>query len=294
VRPGSVGARPPNAVGAAPTLQYNVDAVSDRAIELAVRAAAPVESAWSAWTDPARLCEWFPDRASGCARAGDAMTYEWDALGMSLDLQVVDARPHKRLVLRGNPTGRAVETQTLSFARDGDGCAIALRHTGMPDDDVAAGTESGWRVTLAVLRYYLEHCYATPRASAWMLGFAPAGFASAFHYYTEPDGLATWLADGGRGVGQVGDAYALALPGGASMSGEVIARCAPREVAMTWSEIGGVVAFRLFRIAAGATLVGAHAMTWGRSADDVAPELNQLRIAVDRLVSALGGTSALA
>ncbi len=262
-------------------------------IDIAVRVAASAKQVWTAWTDPDRLVEWFPDRASGSPTPGTTMTYEWDALRMSLELEVVDAVPERELVLRGHPPGLPPQTQTIRFTPDGDGVTVSLQHDGIDDEDIYQGTASGWHIALQVLKLYVERYYEQPRTNAWILGLAPAHFERVFEHYASREGLASWLAHGGP-IGEAGSRYALELLDGGTMSGLVLTKYEPREVALAWSEIDGVAALRVFSVARGATLVGVNMMSWGRPDDELEPVAAALTSSVDRLVIALGGASASA
>ena len=88
--------------------------------------------------------------------------------------------------------------------------------------------------------------------------------------------------------------YALELLDGGAMSGLVLTRYAPREIALAGSEIDGVAARRVFSVARGATVVGVNMMSWGRPDEELEPVARALGRAVDRLVIALGGASASA
>jgi hypothetical protein len=78
------------------------------------------------------------------------------------------------------------------------------------------------------------------------------------------------------------------------MSGEVLCRYEPREVALTWEEIDAVIGLRVFSVGPGAKLVGAQLSSW--VADDATMQMwsERLGSALDRLVRALGGSSASA
>jgi uncharacterized protein YndB with AHSA1/START domain len=248
---------------------------------------------WRAWTDPDELARWFPDRVRGAATPGTTMTYEWDALAMRLELEVVEAVPEAKLVLHAQPPGLEPQTQTIALARSGDETLVTLRHSGFDDDDILAGTESGWRITLQIMKHYLEHHRGSSRVNAWMIGLAPASFDSVYRRYSEPEGLREWLARRGS-IGATGEDYAIDLIDGGTMSGQVLARSEGREVALSWSEINGVVAFRTFAAATGAVLVGANLSSWGVPEHELVPAAEALKHSINRLVRALGGSSATA
>lgn len=261
-------------------------------IRMEVTAQCPLSHAWAAWTNPDRLVEWFPEVASGEPTAGAVYRYQWRALNMELELEVVEVEPPHRLVLRGGPPGLEPQTQSVTLRSDEDRTVIELVHAGLDGrelEDLRAGTESGWTVTLQVLRHYLERCYGTPRKSAWVLGLAPARFDDLFARYTTADGLARWLTRAGS-LPESGP-YRLQLTAGGAMTGEVLARYAPRELVMTWNELPGIVALRAFSVAPGAKLVGAHVASWTAPDDHMRAHVGALSAAVDRLVASLGGFS---
>ncbi len=58
---------------------------------------APAADVWRAWADPEHIAQWFVDRAEGTCRAGEVMTWMFDAFQMRLPLPILEAEPGKRL-----------------------------------------------------------------------------------------------------------------------------------------------------------------------------------------------------
>lgn len=262
-----------------------------------VRIAAPLERVWAAWTEPDELSRWYPDRVEGRFREGDRIHLAWDALGVSLDLEVAELRPPSRLVLRGAPPGRALQTQVVELREESGATRVRLEHTGFESADERIGTFAGWETQLAVLRHYLERYQGCERASFAALGPAVTGFDRLFAHYTQADQLERWLAGAPASPGAPGEPYALELEPGALVSGEVLARTEGREVALGADEIDGVLALRGFSIDGrdpGVKMLGAIGWSWSSDEEALALVRDAVARAVDRLVAALGGSVASA
>ncbi len=266
-----------------------------RPIEIRMRTKAPLDRVWTAWTDPSHLAQWYPDRASGAPVEGATITYEWDALGMSLPLDVLSVEPHRRLVFAATPPGLPTQTQTIALSEAGGETEIRLEHRGFEgvDDDIRAGTAAGWTVSLAVLSHYLEHHFGEDRLSAWMLGLVPSTLENVHACFATADGMSRWLGAVDE-LGDVGDPYAITSDDGTSMTGRVLSRMAPRDVALSWREINGALALRVFAVAPGALLVGANMMSWNTPEADLVVSAQRLEASVNRLVRELGGHPASA
>ncbi len=75
-----------------------------RIVRAEMRTNATPEKVWQAWSDPEKLAQWFPDRASGEAKTGGAMTWSFDQFA-EFTYEVFEADPQKRLVLTGEIPG---------------------------------------------------------------------------------------------------------------------------------------------------------------------------------------------
>ncbi len=261
---------------------------------------ADVASVWRAWTDPDWLAGWMVDRTVGELRAGGAVEWRWDSLGVALELEVVELEPPARLVLRGGPRGRAPQTQSVSLAEVDGRTRVQLTHTGFAPgpggDGERAGTAAGWRVMLRVLAHYLARGAGRRRESAAILAPVPASIAALGRLLHDANGRAGWLVDHGDSpaLAAEGDEYALDIAPGVRASGRVLALAPPFELALSWDEVDGVLILRAIQLAAGAdrpVLAGAHAWSWSPERAAWRAARAALEGAVARLARAAGGGS---
>jgi uncharacterized protein YndB with AHSA1/START domain len=113
---------------------------------------------WSAWTKPEQISSWHADRARGRVASGGTLTLEWEGLNFSIDLDVVECQPKKKLVLRDRIEGKAPQTLTVAFsALDSKRSRLELVHDGLPDAPSVAATGAGWDASLQVLKLALEN-----------------------------------------------------------------------------------------------------------------------------------------
>jgi hypothetical protein len=96
-------------------------------------------------------------------------------------------------------------------------------------------------------------------------------------------GLARWLASEAV-IGGVGDPCALRLRDRGTLSGRVLA-VSNWEVALSWSETGGVLELKGFPLPSGERVVALRGTFWGRPAEEVATLEGRLRPAVERLAA---------
>lgn len=121
-------------------------------------AAAPVErdvlvatapaDAWRWWTDPALLVRWMGASATVEARPGGPYRIAY-ANGAVMSGTVVEAVEGERLVFSWGWEDPAEVVRpgdslvTVTFTPEGAGTRVRVRHTGLPDGEVAGHAE-GW------------------------------------------------------------------------------------------------------------------------------------------------------
>jgi uncharacterized protein YndB with AHSA1/START domain len=124
---------------------------ADRAntIEVQVRLNASPEEVFPYLTEPDRYVRWQGVKAELDPRPGGVYRVWMDANTVASG-EFVEVEPTRRLVFtwgwEGNesvPPGST--TVELTPEADGDGTVLSLRHTGLPDGEVAAMHEKGWR-----------------------------------------------------------------------------------------------------------------------------------------------------
>jgi uncharacterized protein YndB with AHSA1/START domain len=260
-----------------------------RTIRAEVETTATPQQAWEAWADPEKIAHWFVDRAAGEAKPGGTMTWFFDEFGYVLPYKVVDATPGKLFVLQweaaqGGPTG----ILEVKIERRGGVTLVRLVNSGFREDaawnEEYEGTVSGWNMSLAILKYYLENHFG--RAKRALLLMRPASFAydQLHSYFVDSSKLGLWLTKSGA-IGNVGDACRLELRDDGKLSGRVLADTG-REVTVSWEEIGGTLELKGFSMGP-ERVVGVRSMTWKLDAEKTERLKEQLNAAVERLAALL-------
>ncbi|HTE49990.1 MAG TPA: SRPBCC domain-containing protein [Kofleriaceae bacterium] len=270
---------------------------ADREVHETLEIDADLAAVWRAWTEPEQLRGWMAERAEGTVAVGERVRLSWDSLGLELDLDVVTCEPERRLVVRGGAAGRPPQTQSVELSRAAGGTRVALAHRGFAPGPAGeaerAGTAAGWHVMLRVLAHYLDGRVTRRRECAAVLAPVAAPLAVVGDLLHRPDGRAAWLVDGDSPALSEGTRFALRGPGGASMTGRVLAVAPPFELALTWDQIDGVVVLRAIQIAPGASvdpvLAVAQAWSWSPERPAWPAARATLEAAIARLVRAAGG-----
>ena len=252
---------------------------------------ATVEQAWQAWADPARISEWFTDRAKGKAAMGGTVTWCFDRFRTQFPYDVVAADENRRLVLKGAPPGRPPYLLEILIepAPAGAGSRIRLLNSGFAvgaeNDEEYEGVVSGWVMALAILKQYLEHHFGSPKTGFFAMQPAPFTYDRIVPLFQEEEGLMRWLTTSGS-IGAPGDRYQLTLRDGSPMSGRVLALTA-REVALSWDEIDGVAELKAFRLGPRSRAVAVRGCGWNLSEEQGAEIDRMLAKSIDRLVAIL-------
>ncbi|MGH7606411.1 MAG: SRPBCC family protein, partial [Gemmatimonadales bacterium] len=134
-----------------------------------VRTSAAPEAAYAAWADPAKLAQWFVDRARGEAHAGASMTWVWEAFGMEAEYRVLEADPPHRLVLSSSGQTAPPGVIEITIVRARGETVITVVNSGFGEgpewDEMYEGVRSGWELTLGLSRVYLERYFGRPKRS---------------------------------------------------------------------------------------------------------------------------------
>ncbi|HZI93728.1 MAG TPA: SRPBCC domain-containing protein [Patescibacteria group bacterium] len=260
-----------------------------RVVRAEIRTTASAEQAWQAWAEPARLSEWFTDRAKGRAAVGGTVTWYFDRFKTQFPYDVIAAEPGARLVLKGSPPGRPAYLLEIQVSGQEGGALVRLINSGfsvgVENDEEHEGVLSGWQMALAILKHYLENHFGQPKAAFFAMQPAPLEYERILHYFLEEEGLMRWLTSSGE-IGEPGARYALTLRDGSPMSGRVLAKTS-REVAVSWDEIDGVAEFKAFRIGPRSRAVAVRGCGWNLDEDRAVEIDRMLSKAIDRLVAAL-------
>jgi uncharacterized protein YndB with AHSA1/START domain len=237
---------------------------------------------WRACGTLRGLAAWQADEVEGELEVGRSVSLGWPALGVSLELDVVELEPERLLLLKKGATRLSLRLH--------DG-GVELEHSGVGDGDAREGVSASWQLSLGLLAHYCEAHGDARRTVRWLLSPARTTPEAAHVFFSHGDALATWLG-AGPSVGPAGSRYELELGGAGRMSGSVLANVPGRDVALAWDEDGGstVVLRTLPRpFDPELRLVVLSYSRWGKRAAEQA-RLDLLEAAHHRLVRVLDST----
>ena len=260
-----------------------------RTIECEMRTTASPEEAWAAWGDPEKISQWFVDRAFGDVRPGGVMTWVFEKFNYEIPYPVLEAESPNRFVLGGELPGRPPFRLEVTIHHDGGETVVRLFNSGFRDgaewDDEYQGVSSGWRTSLALLKYYLEHNFGIAKQSFLAMHQAKFTYESIRPWFTERSKLAEWLTTDGA-VSAVGSPFELRLQSGETVRGTVMADTG-HELVLSWDTENIVLELKAFAAGPG-KMVAIRATGWG--ADDTwMRKLEAVcEAAVVRLAAALG------
>ena len=235
---------------------------SSRTIEVEIVTRAHPARVWEALTDPARIVEWFADRAQGEIEPGAVVSWSFDRLSSEMSFRVVQVAGRSRMLLEGE--GGTPGRLEINVGLAHDGTRVSLIHGNFPaqmgEDDYRA-LASGWRLAFAVLRYYVEFHFAEPRRNFFALRTGRFPLARLQTLFRDPAGLQEWLTEGGS-IGTPGGRVHLALKNGETLRGDMLAD-AGSDVALAWDEIGGILQLRTLPSAHERDMRAVCALGWG-------------------------------
>ena len=256
-----------------------------RTIRISQKIPASSNALWVACATPSGIAGWQADKVTGSVEAGETLGLGWPDLGVSIRLDVLELN-EGRLVVFGHGDSR------VRFeVKDGE---VELSHSAPFEDDEELGTESSWRLALGTLSHYLERYAGQERETVWLVKPARTTAEAAHAFFTLPHALGAWLGRASTTLGAVGSRYRIALSGGGTMSGIVLAHTEGRDIALRWDEADySVITFRTLPSPTGEQerlLV----ISWSRwsdleNAERIAGELDG---ALARLVQLLSGVGA--
>ncbi|HEY6080462.1 MAG TPA: hypothetical protein VIW29_16725 [Polyangiaceae bacterium] len=253
-----------------------------RTIRISQKILAPLDALWVACATPSGIAGWQADKVTGVVQAGEKLGLGWPDLGVSIRLDVLELLEGRRIVFGHG------DSRVRFEVREGE---VELSHSAPFEDDEELGTESSWRLALGTLAHYLDRYAGQERETVWLVRPARTTAESAHAFFTLPDALGAWLGRAGAPLGVVGSRYRIALSGGGTMSGVVLAHTEGRDLALRWDEANySVITFRTLPSPTGEAerLV---VLSWSRwaeldNAERIAGELDG---ALARLVQLLGG-----
>jgi uncharacterized protein YndB with AHSA1/START domain len=260
-----------------------------RVIRAEVRTKATPQQAYDAWADPEEIAHWFPDRAEGKAEPGRTITWIFDNFNYRIPYEVLIAQPAEKFAIRWNPPpGMNPGILEVTISKEGGETVIRLVNSGFREgaewNDEFEGTDSGWRMAMALLKHYLDNYFGTPRSSFLVMRPAEFSFEQIVPLHRTGAGLKKWLTKSGE-YGEVGENYSLELQESGKSSGRVLAKT-KRETTLSWDEIHGVLELKAFSTGAQKFLC-VRGSGWGLSAEKAKELEARMERTVERLAAAL-------
>jgi uncharacterized protein YndB with AHSA1/START domain len=224
-----------------------------RMLQLEMRTSASPEQVYQAWADPTKLSQWFTDNARGEAKPGSMMYWIFEKFSYEIPYEVIDAVPGKLLALGGELPGRPPFLLEVVIEQQGGETVLRLVNSGFLDggkwDEEYEGVASGWEMTLALLRYYLERHFGEPKRAFHAIEPVKYSPGDMLRWYTDPELLAEWLAGhvpGLQAPSEVGRPVRIPLvEGNRTIEGETLA-VTRREVAFSWKAEDIVLELKAF------------------------------------------------
>lgn len=198
-----------------------------RTIRISQKIPATSDALWVACATPDGIAGWQADKVTGSVETGETVGLGWPDLGVSIRLDVLELLEGRRVVFGHG------ESRVRFEVKEGE---VELSHSAPFEDDEELGTESSWRLALGTLSHYLERYPGQERETVWLVKPATTTAEAAHAFFTLPHALGAWLGKASATVGDVGSRYRIALSGGGTMSGVVLAHTEGRDLALRWDE----------------------------------------------------------
>jgi hypothetical protein len=185
---------------------------------------------------------------------------------------------------QGGPTG----ILEVTIERKGGVTVIRLINSGFREDaawnEEYEGVVSGWKMSLAILKHYLENYFAREKTSLLLMRPASFSYEQLHSYFVDSSKLALWLTKSGS-IGKVGQACQLEFRDGGTLTGAVLADT-EREVTVSWEEIKGTLELKGFSMGP-QRVAGVRCITWRSTEEQTQRLKKQLNEAVERLAALL-------
>ena len=258
-----------------------------RMLRAEIRTKATPQQAYDAWADPEKIAHWFPDRAEGKAEPGATITWVFEKFNYRIPYEVLIAQPAEKFAIRWNPPpGMSAGVLEVTIAKEGGETVIKLVNSGFREgaewNEEFEGTDSGWRMALALLKHYLENYFGISRSSFLAMKSAEFSFDQIVPLHRTAAGLQKWLTKSGE-YGEVGESFSLELQEGGKASGRVLAKT-KRGTALSWNEIRGVLELKAFSMGPQKMLC-VRGCGWGLSAEKAKELEAQMERAIERLAA---------
>lgn len=243
----------------------------------------PATKVYLAWTEPDHLKKWFTDEVKGWPGVGSDLYFTWKNFGFSVNYKIAELRPDEKVVYKTRLPGVGTQVLTVTFARRAPRTIVTVSEAGPENhksDPHLSGVESGWQMTLGLMKLYVEKYYGKRRERFFAMLPAQFDYATLNRLYSTTEGLKQWLISDGEAATQADQAYRFVLDDGEVMSGNVMA-ISHHEVLWSWKEIEGYLELKSFPTTGdnkGLVLRGATYMPDKYRAEDIEVKVKDLLV----------------
>ena len=243
------------------------------------------ERVYEAWTEPDHLARWFCDKVVGWPGYGGTLTMTWKKFGFSMDYYLQEITPPKKIIMKSPIPGLGMQTLNITIRPYGKGCHIEIVETGpgAEGQEGAGDAKSGWEMSLALLKTYLEYFWNKNRRMLFSIITAPYEEKRLMHYYKDDSGLSKWFTKSGS-IGDPGSDVNLVLKNDMILTGKVMA-VTSHELLITWKEVNGFLELKSFTGTAERRAVLIRGSVYGDLMDD--EEIEELNQFIEQSVGTL-------
>lgn len=255
----------------------------------------PPTKVYLAWTEPDHLKKWFTDEVKGWPGVGSDLAFTWKNFGFSVNYKIAELRPDEKVVYKTRLPGVGTQVLTVTLARRAPRTIVTVTEAGPENhksDPYISGVDSGWMMTLGLLKLYVEQYYGKARERFFAMLPAQFEYETLRRLYATTEGLKQWLIVDGEAATEAGQEYRYTLDSGETMSGQVMA-ISHHEILWSWKEIEGYLELKSFPTGGdnkGLVLRGATYMPDKFSAAEIEVKIKDTLVKLFAAVAA--GTSA--
>jgi uncharacterized protein YndB with AHSA1/START domain len=261
-----------------------------RKVSVEMRTSASLEQVWMSFADPAKIVQWFADEAEGKAIAGGWLRMRFVDFDMDGKADVLEAIPDRRLVLSipSHVRGGAPRVLEVEIDQVEGKTRMQLVESGFPEkeagEDWYQSVLSGWKISTAVLRLYLERYFGMRKTSKLLMKPTKADYAKILEYFTRPEKVASWIGD----MTQVreGGPYRLRLEAGGELTGRFLA-LTDRELLLGADQLDGTVELKAFPKGDGRA-IGIRMLSWRLTPEQMTDLSAVMLSALNRLSDEVG------
>lgn len=208
----------------------------------------PPSKVFAAWTEPDHLARWFTDAVSGWPGVGSNLTFTWKNFGFSVDYKLAEMRPDTKLVFKTRLPGVGTQVLTVNLARRAPKTIVTLSESGPENhktDPKESGVDSGWDMSLGILKNYIESQFGKDRENFFAMLPAQFEFSTIHKLFTTVEGYNQWVSLESEPPQKRDDKVKLRFDGGQALTGKVLA-LTHHEMALSWEEIDGFLELKSF------------------------------------------------